>query len=128
MNVPKWIPPLFWIAAAYDGVLGLLFLFNPGWVFRTYEVTPPNHMGYVQFPAALLIIFAILFAAIARAPVANRGLIVYGVLLKAAYCSVTSFHWIKDGIPWIWQPFVIVDVVMALLFIWAYSVLRPRGS
>jgi len=128
MNVPKWIPALFWIAAVYDGLLGLVFLLNPGWVFRTYEVTPPNHMGYVQFPAALLIVFAIMFAAIARAPVANRGLIVYGVLLKAAYCSVTSFYWVKEGIPWIWQPFVILDVVMALLFIWAYSLLRPRTA
>ena len=29
MNVPKWISPLFWIAALYDGVLGILFLAAP---------------------------------------------------------------------------------------------------
>jgi hypothetical protein len=128
MNIPKWIPALFWIAAAYDGVLGVVFLFNPGWVFRAFEVTPPNHMGYVQFPAALLIIFAVMFAAIARAPLAQRGLILYGVLLKAAYCGVTSFHWITAGLPGMWKPFVWIDLAMGVLFLWAYSVLRSRTN
>ena len=127
LNVPKWIPALFWIAAAYDGVLGVLFLLNPGWAFRVFEVTPPNHMGYVQFPAALLIIFAIMFGAIARGPVANRSLILYGLSLKAAYCGVTSFYWIMDGLPGMWKPFVWIDLVMAVLFIQAYSLLRPRA-
>jgi hypothetical protein len=128
MNVPKWIPPLFWIAAVYDGVLGVVFLLNPGWAFRTFDVTPPNHMGYVQFPAALLLVFAILFANIARAPLAQRGLIVYGILLKAAYCGVTSFYWITSGLPAMWKPFVWIDLVMAALFGWAYSLLRPRAG
>ena len=44
-------------------MLGLVFLLSPGWVFHAFAVTPPNHMGYVQFPAALLIVFAIMFAA-----------------------------------------------------------------
>jgi hypothetical protein len=63
INPPKWILAVFWTAAAYDGLLGVLFLIRPGWAFRVFEVTPPNHMGYVQFPAALLIIFGIMFAA-----------------------------------------------------------------
>jgi hypothetical protein len=124
MNVPKWIPALFWVAAAYDGVLGVVFLLNPGWTFRVFEVTPPNHMGYVQFPAALLIVFAIMFGAIARNPVANRGLILYGLLLKASYCGVTSYYWITDGLPGMWKPFVWIDLVMAALFVWAANLLK----
>ena len=123
-NVPKWIPALFWIAAAYDAVLGVVFLLHPGWAFEVFEVTPPNHMGYVQFPAALLIIFANMFAAIARSPLANRGLIIYGILLKAAYCGVTSFYWITEGLPGMWKPFVLIDLAMAALFVLAYSLLR----
>ena len=38
------------------------------------EVTPPNHWAYVQFPAALLVIFGLMFVAIAQDPVANRGI------------------------------------------------------
>lgn len=125
MNVPKWISPLFWIAAAYDGALGLLFIVAPSWAFERFDVAPPNHWGYVQFPAALLMIFALLFVAIAKDPIANRGLIVYGILLKVAYCSVTSYHWLSQGIPAIWKPFVWIDLAMGALF--AIAAVRLAG-
>jgi hypothetical protein len=53
MNAPNWIRPLFWLAALYDGVLGAVFLAAPSWVFTQFNVAPPNHLAYVQFPAAL---------------------------------------------------------------------------
>ena len=76
MTVPRWVSPVFWIAAAYDGILGALFLVAPGWVFERLEVEPPNHVAYVQFSAALLIIFALIFARIARDPVAQLDQII----------------------------------------------------
>ena len=127
MNVPKWIPLLFWVSALYDGILGVLFLVAPNWAFTRFEVVPPNHVGYVQFPAALLLIFAIMFIAIARNPAAHRDLICYGILLKVAYCGVTSYHWAMTDIPVIWKPFVIIDVVMGLLFIVAWMSI-PRSA
>ena len=120
MNVPKWVSPLFWIAAAYDGVLGILFLAAPAWVFARLEVEPPNHVAYVQFSAALLIIFALIFATIARDPVANRWQIVYGILLKMAYCGLAFYYWATQGIPWIWKPFAVIDLAMGVLFVMAY--------
>src|SRR3990172_8936294 len=110
MNVPQWISPVFWIAAAYDGVLGVLFLAAPGWVFTQLNIAPPNHVAYVQFPAALLIIFALIFARIASAPVAHRDQIVYGILLKVAYCSLAFYYLITTDIPWIWKPFAWIDL------------------
>lgn len=120
MTVPKWISPLFWLAAAYDGALGVLFLAVPGWAFRQFEVTPPNHIGYVQFPAALLIIFGLIFVAIAKDPLQSRGLIVYGILLKVAYCGVATYHWLTTDIPVIWKPFVLADLVMGVFFVVAF--------
>ncbi len=128
MKTAKWIPALFWIAALYDGVLGLLFIIAPGYPYELFGVTPPNHMGYVQFPAALLLIFALIFINIARDPVANRGLIIYGILLKAAYCGVCGWYWIATGLPGMWKPFCIVDLLMGLLFILAYGKLPAAGS
>ena len=58
MKTPVWIPILFGLAALYDGLLGLLFLLAPGYPFQLFSVVPPNHLGYVQFPAAVLLIFA----------------------------------------------------------------------
>ncbi len=128
MNVPKWISPLFWFAALYDGVLGLLFLAGPGWVFDRFGVTPPNHFGYVQSPAALLLVFALMFIAIARDPVACRGMIWYGILLKVAYCGLTFYYWVASDVPWIWKPFAVVDLVMGLLFAVALVMLKPKAT
>jgi len=128
MNVPKWVSPLFWIAAAYDGVLGILFLAAPGWVFTQADVPPPNHMAYVQFPAALLIIFAWIFVDIARDPLASRAQIVYGILLKVAYCSIAAYYWLAMDIPWIWKPFLWIDLAMGILFVIACVSLPSKGA
>jgi len=123
MNRIGWSRILFGLAAAYDAALGILFLVAASWAYTTYEVTPPNHWGYVQFPAALLLVFAVMFVAIARDPEGNRGLILYGIGLKVSYCAVAFGHWFSSGIPWIWKPFAIADVVMLALFVWAYAAL-----
>ncbi|HJN66071.1 MAG: hypothetical protein QF408_12160 [Pirellulales bacterium] len=115
---------LFAVAALYDGLLGVLFVIAPSWVFTKYGIDPPNHLGYVQFSAALLIIFGLMFLNIARDPHKHAPLILYGILLKVAYCSVTLTYWIDANIPWIWKPFTIIDLVMLGLFVWAWKSLR----
>lgn len=122
------IPLLFGIAAVYDGLLGLAFLFATGTVYDYAGVTPPNHPGYVQFPAALLIVFALMFSAIARDPLRNLNLIPYGILLKAAFCGVVFFHWFTTGIPWMWKPFALFDLVFLLLFAGAYRALHGKNT
>ncbi len=119
---------LFVVAALYDGVLGLLFLFAAGPLYDWAQITPPNHLGYVQFPAALLIVFALMFLAVALNPRKNRSLIPYGLLLKISYCSVTFYHWFATGIPWMWKPFAVLDLLFIFAFVWAYRALGERGS
>jgi hypothetical protein len=122
--MPKWIKPLFVFSALYDGILGIVFLAVPLRLYELAGVTPPNHVGYVQFPAALLLIFGLMFLAIARDPIGRRHLIPYGIMLKAAYCGVTSFHWFADDIPLMWKPFVVIDLLMGIAFVWAYLILH----
>ena len=81
---------------------------------------PPNHIGYVQFPALLLLVFAWMFFQIARAPLQRRPLIPYGIGLKAAYVLVVLGHWLTAGIPGMWKPFAVFDFLWALLFVMAY--------
>jgi hypothetical protein len=128
MNAQKPITALFLIAALYDGVLGAAFLLAPRQVFRMADVTPPNHLAYVQFPAALLLIFAWMFIAIARKPDQNRGLIVYGILLKVAYCSIAFWYWFMEGIPSMWKPFAPIDLVMMVLFLWSFRTLSGAAG
>ena len=69
MKDHKLISGFYWLAGLYDGLLGLIFLFLGMAVFEYYQITPPNHIGYIQFPAALLIIFGLMFIAVAKNPV-----------------------------------------------------------
>ena len=115
---------LFLVSAGYDGMLGMFFLFAGGRMFEWFRVPPPNHFGYVQFPAAILIVFGIMFMAVAINPLGNRNLIPYGMLLKASYCGVVFYHWFTTGVPYMWKPFAICDLMFLALFVWAYGALR----
>jgi hypothetical protein len=114
------IKVLFIIAALYDGVLGLVFLFSPGLAFEMFEVVPPNHFGYVQFPAILLLIFAAMFARVAMDPVSNRFIMLCGVALKAGYSGLVFYYMATTGVPAMWVPWAWADLVFGVLFLWAW--------
>lgn len=124
----KWIKYFFLVAALYDGVLGLAFLVAPAEIFAMYEVTPPNHMSYVQFPAILLIIFAVMFYRIAADPIRNRELILYGCGLKVAYCSLVLVYAVTTGIPSMWIPWAWADLVFLVLFVLSWRSLEQQTS
>jgi hypothetical protein len=121
VKTTRSIEILFLLAALYDGGLGAAFLITPALVFRMGNVTPPNHWAYVQFPAALLLIFGLMFVAIARNPIKNKDLMIYGILLKLSYSGITIGYWLAEGIPGLWKPFAVADLMMAALFVWSYK-------
>ena len=123
MSKKSFISFMFYVIAAYDGFLGAAFLVSPLKIFNWYQVTPPNHIGYVQFPALIIIIFAVMFVQIAADPVRNRVLIPYGIGLKIAYSGIVFKFWFTTGVPVMWKPFAVIDAVTAVLFLWAYMVL-----
>jgi hypothetical protein len=121
--------PIFWLftlAAMYDAALGAVFLVLPKGLFLAFGVTLPNHLAYVQFPAALLIVFSIMFVAIAVRPLENRNLIPYGILLKISYCGIAFAYWRAGDIPNMWKPFAIIDLICGILFCMAYISLGKR--
>ena len=122
------IRPLFALAAIYDAVLGIAFLLAPSGIFAWLDLAPPNHLGYIQFPAALLIVFAAMFAAIAMDPQRNRNLIPYGILLKISYCGVVLFHWVTSELPFIWKPFFVADIAFLIAFVWAWKSLSEEPA
>lgn len=122
------IKVLFWLAAVYDGVLGLAFLVAQRAIFAWLNVPPPNHPGYVAFPAALLVVFGLLFASVAVNPGANRNLIPFGVMLKVSYCGVAFWYWFAGGIPNMWKPWAVLDLLFLGLFVAAYRRLGARPS
>lgn len=120
---------LFGLGAVYDALLGAAFLLVPGVVFSQFHVPPPNHWGYVQFPGALLLIFALMFLAVARAPMANRNLIPFGIWLKVAYSGTVFAYWFSPtGIPNLWKPFAVIDLLFGVLFFVAWRTLGEKAA
>ena len=120
-----WIKPLFIIAALYDGILAIAFLFFSSALFQWFAVTPPNHLGYVKFPALLLLIFAAMFFRIAGDPVKNRDLIPYGIALKIAYSGTAFWYQVTQGIPSMWIPWAWADLGFLVLFVIAWKSTAP---
>jgi hypothetical protein len=87
------VKALFYVAAVYDGVLGLAFMFAAPAVFEL----------------------------VARDPRAHRDLIGYGMLLKLSYVSIVFYHWSAGGISGIWKPFAFADLAFLVLFAWAWA-------
>ena len=65
-------------------------------------------------------IFAAMFAKIAREPAQYRHLIPYGIDLKGSYCALALWYGINPGIPNLWKMSRLFDLVMGVLFIHAY--------
>jgi hypothetical protein len=119
---------LFVVAGLYDGILGAAFLLMGPALFDHFKIAPPNHFGYVEFPAGLLVVFALMFFAVAARPRANRNLIPYGILLKVCYCGTVIFNWVQTDVPWIWKPFAVADFVFMILFVWAWMAIGRAGA
>ena len=124
----SWIKPLFIVAGLYDAVLGLAFLVAPGRLFDAFDVAPPSHMAYVQFPALLLLLFAAMFFQIAANPTARRELMLYGCGLKIAYCATVIWDQNSTGVPSMWVPWAWADLVFLVLFVMAWRVTAPAAD
>jgi hypothetical protein len=120
----KWMKVAFGASAIYDGILALAFLFLGPLIYDYFGIERPNHLGYLQFPALLLIVFAFMYWRIASDPTSNRNLIPYGIGLKVSYCGVVFYHWARGGIPAMWIPFAWIDVGFVVLFVQAWRKVR----
>ncbi|MGB5261262.1 MAG: hypothetical protein WBO34_12165, partial [Gammaproteobacteria bacterium] len=116
----KWIKLVFIAAGIYDGVLAFAFLVMPEAIFNHYQVEPPNHFGYIEFPAMLLLIFAIMFFRVAVNPVKCRELMLYGAALKFSYAFVVFRYAMTTGVPFMWIPWAWTDSAFLLLFLLAW--------
>jgi hypothetical protein len=129
MSTSKLVSILFYVAAAFDFAIGLLFLFAAPFIFATFKVIPPNHFGYVQFPALVLCIFAVMFYQIAKKPDFNRNLIPYGVMVKLSFAGVVIWHWIANhDVPSIWKPFAFVDIAFLIAMLWAMNAITKQNK
>jgi hypothetical protein len=115
----------FLIAGFYDLIIGLAFLVAGAQIFEASGVPAPNHWAYIQFASLLLIIFGIMFFAIAFDPSGQRPLIPFGMLLKLAYAGLVGYYWATSDCPMLFKPFAVIDGVMFFFFLIAYTQRYP---
>ena len=115
-----WIRILLIVCGIYDGLLGLVVVVAPGALFQMFHVTPPNHYGYVQFSALMLILFGVMFLRAAADPVGRREFIVYGLALKASYSGLVFWYQFHGGVPKLWLPWAWADLGFLVLFFLAW--------
>ena len=120
---------LFLVAAAYDIVLGVVFLFFHTWAFELLDIADADPgSGYVPLIGAFLLVIGIAYYLIYRGDlVRNRDLIAVGTLYKLAYSAVAFWFWIVvDDVPHILFPalFGIVDLVMFALMLECWLTVR----
>jgi hypothetical protein len=122
------ISTLFGIAGVYDFGIGIVFLFFGTQLFDLSGIPHPNHWGYVQFCSLMLMVFGSMFLAIAREPVSNRNLMPFGMLLKISYAGLVCFYWLTTGCPFLFKPFVVIDLGMLVLFAMAFIATAQRQA
>jgi hypothetical protein len=119
---------LYVLAAAYDGLLGLIFLLAGPRLYDYFQITPPNHWGYVHFAAGILVLFGWMFLEIARKPLESRNLVTYGILLKVCYVGTVLWYWTHGDVPTMWKGFAVADIVFGVLFLWSLGPLKSAEA
>lgn len=123
----RWVKILLIVCAVYDGLLGAVFALVPAVVYRTTAITLPNHLGYVRFPALLLLIFAVMFWRAAADPVRHSDTLVYGMALKLSYFALVFWYQLRAGVPHLWIPFAYADVLFFVLFYFAWTQVTKKA-
>jgi len=88
-------------------------------IYETVGSVLPNHPGYVQLPALLIIVFGIGFWMVAQDVRGNRSIISLGILMKLAFGIVVFGHLIAGNTIPFYIPFGIIDLGFAILFLMA---------
>ena len=110
---------LFWVAAAYDIILGFGFLFFADQIADSLDFDPPlpEYGGYAALLAAFVFVIGIAYVFIAMGDlVKNRDLIAVGTLYKVAYFSVAVYYFARNDYPHvIFVGFGTADLIFMVL-------------
>jgi hypothetical protein len=116
---------LFLLAAIYDLILGLVFIFFSRSAFNLIGIPDklPEFTGYLSLIGAFLFVIGIAYFLIYRGDLQkNLDLILIGLLYKIAYCSIAFYYTLIGDIPHIifFALFGVLDFIMVILMTECY--------
>jgi len=129
----KYYKTLFLIAAIYDFVMGIVFIFFYKFAFKSLGISEaiPEFGGYLSLIGAFLFVIGIAYFLIYRGDlVKNRDLILVGALYKLAYCLTAFVYFAVGQIPHMifLYLFGVLDLIMFILMIECYIFLGKDQS
>src|SRR5690606_5566260 len=80
------------LACVHAAVLGVAFLFFTPQAYEAVAAPMPEDLGPVRFSAALVLVFAWMFACVVADPVRYAPFISAGMGLKAAFVGVVIYR------------------------------------
>lgn len=129
----KYYRSLFNIAAFYDVLLGLTFLFFPARAFAALGIRDqlPVFGGYVALLGAFVLVIGVAYALIARGDLLrNADLIFVGALYKLAYAGTAFYYWSQGCLPHFafGALFGVADAVFFILMAECYWSLKRQAK
>jgi len=129
----KYYKTLFLIAAIYDFVMGIVFIFFYKFAFKSLGISEaiPEFGGYLSLIGAFLFVIGIAYYLIYLGDLAkNRDLILVGALYKLAYCLTAFVYFAVGQIPHMifLYLFGVLDLIMFILMIECYIFLGKDQS
>jgi hypothetical protein len=106
------------LAALYDGLLGLAFLFFMGPIFRALGVEFAADPVYAQLAAGMTAIMGLGFYLAWRDPLVNGDIVLMGAVYKAFYVLLAIYTQIRGQIPHgVFLLFAVIDVMFFVVFV-----------
>ena len=121
----KFARLVFLIAALYGIVVTLPFFFIEDRLNLAYP-PPINHPEYFYSFAGIVLVFQLLFLAIAWNPARYRPVMPFCVLEKLSLVPTFVILFAQDRFPMNWIPPLTVDLILGALFAAAYFKSKPE--
>lgn len=125
----KYYQSLFGVAAVYDIVLGIAFIFFRRPIYAALGISDklPAFGGYLTLLGVFVLVIGVAYALIARGDLRrNADLILVGALYKAAYATTAFYYWALGNLPHIafGAVFGVADTLFFVLMVECYLQLK----
>ena len=109
---------LFLIAALYDFILGIAFLFFYKPLFALFNIVLPENPAYLSLSAAFVFVIGIGYYFIYKDVYSNRDLAKLGTIYKLAYAVIVFYYFFLGLVPHvIFTALGVTDLIFMFLFI-----------
>ena len=117
----------FLIAAIYDLVLGVLFLFLYKQIFNYFNIAIPDYPMHLQMAAAFVIAMGVGYYFVYLNLYRNVDLVKLGVAYKFVYAGLTSYFYLIYSANVLFLWFALIDIVFLVLFVWFLVYAKKDG-